>query len=194
MPPLSGAGAILFSIAAVVMPTVIRLDILPADSEPCTIFCPFVLATALICGWRYAVAVAIAGATVCNTIIMGTPYRFHWETPELDALATFLAYSFFVILIVQLFRVTAGRSLRQAGAEENASGIVFSADNGQAWASWYGVDAPVRLGPQDEVAKMMEDFLAQVELSRRLAHRRRTHDELSPAEENPGHAGQQSQN
>lgn len=46
------------------------------------------------------------------------------------------------------------------------SGVVFSVEDGQVWASWYGVDAPVRLGPCDQVVEMMEDFIAQVELGK----------------------------
>ena len=99
---------------------------------------------------------------------MGTPYSFHLEWSEMVRLSTFLVYSVLVIVVVALFRMTAARSLRQAGAKGRMSGIVFSLDEGQAWASWYGVDAPVRLGPEDEVVHMMQNFIAQVELGKRL--------------------------
>jgi hypothetical protein len=168
--PLDGRWAFTVSVAAVAIPTVIRLGMSPQiDDQACTIFCPFVLATAILCGWRFALPVAFGSAIACNTILMGTPYRFHVERSEIEGLSTFLAYSGFVILVVALFRLKAARSLRQAGAEERMSGVVFSLDDGQAWASWYGIDAPVRLGPQDEVVQMMEDFIAQVELGKRLA-------------------------
>jgi len=168
-PPLKGFAAGLFSFFALVIPTTIRLSLhLRIDDEPHTLFSIFVLATVILCGWRYAVAVAIGTAIVCNTVMMGPPYGFHFTPAEMLGLGTCLGYSLFVIAVVQLFRETASRSLRQAGAKESASGIIFSVDEGQAWASWYGVDAPVRLGPKEEVAAMMEDFLAQVELSDRL--------------------------
>ena len=138
------------------------------DDQACTVFCPFVLATSILCGWRYASVVAVCSAIACNTVLMGAPYRFHFQRAEIEGLGTFLAYSAFMIGIVRLFRATAARSLRQADAKENAKGVVFSLDGGEAWASWYGVDAPVRLGPRDQVVRMMEDFIAQVELGKRL--------------------------
>jgi hypothetical protein len=170
-PPLRGTWAVAVSVVAVALPTMIQLGISPVD-QACTIFCPFVLATSILCGWRFALPVAFGSAISCNTILMGPPYGFHFERSEIEGLATFLGYSAFVILVVRLFRATAARSLRQAGARERVSGIVFSLDEGQAWASWYGIDAPVRLGPQDEVVQMMEDFIAQVELGKQLKESR----------------------
>jgi hypothetical protein len=82
--------------------------------------------------------------------------------------SSFLGYSAFAILVVRLFRMPAARSLRQADSQKRASGIVFRLEDGEAWASWYGVDAPVRLGSPDEAVPMMEDFLARVELGKRL--------------------------
>lgn len=173
-PPLHGSRAIVISILAIAIPTGIGLGV-PSqmENQACTFFCPFVLATSILCGWRHALAVAVGSAMICNSILMGYPYNFRLETSELGVLSVFLGYSAFVIAVVELFRMRAARSLRQAGAEERMSGIVFSLDDGQAWASWYGIDAPVRLGPRDEVVKMMEDFIAQVELGKRLEARAR---------------------
>jgi len=139
------------------------------DDQSCTIFCPFVLLAAIMCGSNCALVVAMGDAIACNTILMGKPYMFHFTRPEIESLGTFVAYSVFLIFIVQLFRLTAARSLRQAGAKERTKGIVFSSNDGQAWASWYGVDAPVRLGPVNEVLHMMEDFIAQAEVGKRLS-------------------------
>ena len=171
-PPVHGLWAVAIAIAGIALPTFIRLSLLPSiNDESCTFFCPFVLTVAILCGWRYALATAVGGAIMCNTVLMGSPYRFHFEKRELEVLLTFLFYSVFIISVVWLFRTTAARSLRQAGAEESASGVVFSLDGGQAWASWYGVDAPVRLGRPEEVVPMMEDFIAQVNLAKRYADR-----------------------
>lgn len=168
-PPVRGLQAVALSIASIVIPSVIRLQMSPGiDDQTCTIFCPFVLLTSILCGWRYATVVAVGSAIACNTILMGRPYMFHFTRPEIEGLGTFLAYSAFVITIVRMFRLTAARSLRQAGAKERTSGVVFSTSGGQAWASWYGIDAPVRLGPMDEVIHMMEDFIAQAEVAKRL--------------------------
>lgn len=168
-PPLHGAWAAAVSVPSVAIATLVHLNMFsPMDGQVCTVFCPFVLATSILCGWRWALAVAAGSAIGCNTILMGTPYSFHFQRSEIEGLSTFLGYSALVILIIQLFRLKAARSLRQAGAKERTPGIVFSLEEGQAWASWYGIDAPVRLGPRDEVVQMMEDFIAQVELGTRL--------------------------
>jgi hypothetical protein len=50
----------------------------------------------------------------------------------------------------------------------DSGGLVFSLEKGEVWASWYGQDVPVRLGSQRKVAEMMEDFLAQEQLGKRL--------------------------
>jgi hypothetical protein len=139
------------------------------DPRACVIFCPFVLAAAILCGWRYAIATAF-GSAIARNWLTGGAYIIHFAESDIAAFSTFVGYSAFVIVIVQLFRLTAARSLRQAGAQERASGIVFSLDDGEIWASWYGIDAPVRLGPQDEVVQMMEDCIAQVELGEQLKH------------------------
>ena len=168
-PPLQGAWAAAVSVTAVAVAMLVRMNLSAAPNDQlCGVFCPFVLITAIICGWRWALAVAVGSVIACNTIMMGAPYIFHLQRSQIEGLVTFLGYSALIILVVQLFRMTAARSLRQAGAKERASGIVFSDADGQAWASWYGIDAPVRLGSRDEVVPMMKDFIAQVELGNRL--------------------------
>jgi hypothetical protein len=47
-------------------------------------------------------------------------------------------------------------------------GIVFSSREGFVWASWPETEATVRLGRHDMVAAMMQDFLAQDALGKRL--------------------------
>ena len=51
-----------------------------------------------------------------------------------------------------------------------SGGIIFSLEGGRVWASWPGTDSNVVLGTKDEVAEMMRDFLAQVELGERLTN------------------------
>ena len=58
--------------------------------------------------------------------------------------------------------------VRPARPDGIAAPVVFSLEGGQAWASWYGSHSWVRLGPENEVAEMMRDFLAQRELAKRL--------------------------
>ena len=57
------------------------------------------------------------------------------------------------------------RTAARRGVEQH---IVFSLEKGHVWVSWDGDDTPVHLGTEAEVVAMMEDFLAQVELGRRL--------------------------
>ena len=59
-----------------------------------------------------------------------------------------------------------GCSVNQHQAPEEA--IIFSLNDGYVLASWPGSDASVRLGRHEMVAAMMEDFLAQDALGRRL--------------------------
>jgi hypothetical protein len=47
-------------------------------------------------------------------------------------------------------------------------GIVFSSRDGFVWASWPETEAAVRLGRHHMVAAMMNDFLAQDALGKRL--------------------------
>jgi hypothetical protein len=58
--------------------------------------------------------------------------------------------------------------IERNGLEAEGSGIVFSLEGGRVWASWPGRDSHVVLGAKEEVAEMMRDFLAQVELGERL--------------------------
>lgn len=47
--------------------------------------------------------------------------------------------------------------------------VVFSLDDGYAWASWPDSPAKVRLGEYSAVVAMMKDFLAHARLAERLA-------------------------
>ena len=62
-------------------------------------------------------------------------------------------------------------AVRGPGADESGGGIVFSLEKADAWASWYGQGTPIRLGSQRKVSEMMADFLAQVEIAKRLKRR-----------------------
>ena len=79
-----------------------------------------------------------------------------------------LVSSALVIGLILLFRRLLAQRKRSQ-ARGSSTGIIFSLEKGDAWASFSGSDAPMRLGPQAEVEKMMHDFLAQLEVGRRLA-------------------------
>src|SRR5436190_6127098 len=112
-PPLQGAPAWAVTIACMVIPTIIRMVMsATAATDPgCTAFCPFVLATSILCGWRYASLVIIGTAIACNTILSGSPYGFHFTQAEFEGIGTYVAFSAFMIAVVRLFRETAARSL-----------------------------------------------------------------------------------
>jgi hypothetical protein len=59
-------------------------------------------------------------------------------------------------------------------------GIIFSSRDGFVWATWPETEGAVRLGRHEIVAAMMEDFLAQDALGKRLAMRRPGRDVESP--------------
>ena len=83
------------------------------------------------------------------------------------AAGVFLGSSAIIIAsVTAVRRMIAELQIRRAGATEG--GIIFSLENGQVWASWNGSGPPLRLGSQERVEEMMEDFLAQGELGRRL--------------------------
>src|SRR5205085_12178643 len=83
--------------------------------------------------------------------------------------ATFLLIGAAIVLSVELIRRMIVHFSRLDTQGETSSGVIFSLEQGQAWASWPGHPLPVRLGPQREVETMMEDFLAQSQVAQRLA-------------------------
>jgi hypothetical protein len=73
-----------------------------------------------------------------------------------------------IIFLVHAVRKLMARRPLLGHSLDSPAGLIFSLDRGEAWASWYGSGASIRLGPQEEVAAMMEDFLAQLELGEHL--------------------------
>ena len=171
-PLVTGIQALPLAMLAVAVPTFIRsaLDgtVVGVAVTP---YVPFVLLAALFLGWGTATAIAIFDAAIADALFIGPPNQFLEGPSDLAAVGFFLASAAMIIGFVQAARhVLASRP--PAGQSMNASsGIVFSLEQGQAWASWYGSGPAVRLGPQEEVTEMMQDFIAQVELGKRLAGR-----------------------
>ena len=56
-------------------------------------------------------------------------------------------------------------------ASYDPTAVVFSVANGVVWANWCGVDVSVKLGKHELVSMMMQDFLNQNELGKRLAQK-----------------------
>ena len=86
-------------------------------------------------------------------------------------ISIFMASAALIILLVQAARLMLEACIKAAPCGDGQTGIIFSLEKGQAWATWCGSERPIRLGPQSEVAEMMEDFLAQLELGKKLNDR-----------------------
>jgi hypothetical protein len=164
--PLTGRLALLCAVVAVAVPTLIRVGVSGSVSGcEFTPYLPFVLISAILLRWWQAAAVALA----CVVVLGGFLDRsmVHEMDCFLPAASMFLGSSAVMIgIAVGVKRWIA--AVHNRGADESAGGIVFSLEKGKVWASWYGQGAPVCLGSQGKVSEMMEDFLAQVEVGRRL--------------------------
>ena len=167
MPVITGPLAALAGLSALSIPTaILSLDhALPAGAC-CTTYFPFVLISAVLMRPAFALAVAVGSTGLADALFMGPRYQL-FESP-MDSLGdtASLISAALIIGLVYLFRKVLAESKRQASA--SPSGIIFSLEKGDALASWKGSGGPVRLGPHDEVEKMMQDFLAQLEVGRRL--------------------------
>lgn len=178
LPPITGKRAIGWSIAAVAVPTLGRALVEGSVTGIAFIpYIPFVLLSAVFLGWRYAAVTAIASAVIADALFVGVPYALVEGPADVFGVVVFLGASLLIIALVQTMRTVVKHHGRPAGATD---GIIFSEERGQAWASWPGASYYVRLGPQDEVAKMMEDYLAQLELAKRLNGA--VHDKGKPSE------------
>lgn len=131
-----------------------------------TIYLPFVLLAALFLGWRHAVATALLSVLFAEFVVMGPHHSFLSSACSIYSLSVFAGASAVLITTVQGLRSLINWRLSKIGSSEG--NIVFSLENGQAWASWYGQTSPVQLGPHEEVAEMMQDFIAQLEIGKRL--------------------------
>jgi hypothetical protein len=171
---VTGGLALLWAIDAVAVPTALRAavdDVVTGVGV--TPYFPFVILSAILLGWRLATLVAVVSAAVGDTLFIGSPSRFLEGPSDLFAVGAFLIASAMIIIFAQAVRSLVADIQRRSGSRGLAGAVIFSLEKGNAWASWYGRAVPVRLGPQEEVEAGMKDFLAQVELGKRLFHRRR---------------------
>ena len=168
--PLTGRLAFLCGVVAVAIPTLIRVAV-HGTITGCefTPYLPFVLISAILLRWWQAGIVALASVGIMGGLLGGSPVPLELACFG-PAAGMFLASSAVMIFIAAMTRRLFA-SIQNRGADESEGGIVFSLEKGEVWASWYGQSAPVRLGSQRKVSEMMEDFLAQVELGKRLNRR-----------------------
>lgn len=164
-PPVKGIAAFFWSIVAIAVPTLVRASLDPFITGCQTIaYIPAVLLSAIFLGWRYTAAVALASAVIIDALFIGSPSLLAEGVCDLFGMGGTLFASALIIGFVEAVRFIVGDLIR-----ERTSGIVFSTADGQAWASWYGRSARVHLGNQHQVAEMMQDYLAQLELAARLS-------------------------
>jgi hypothetical protein len=166
-PSIRGFPAILCVLLTAGVPSAIRASV-DGFVSGCelTIYLPFVLLAAIFMGWKYAAATAVASVAFAEFVVMGPHHSFLSSACSIYSLSVFTAVSTVMIALVYGLRRLVRSRLAKIGSSEGD--IVFSLENGQAWASWYGQASPVQLGPHEEVAEMMQDFIAQLEVGKRL--------------------------
>jgi hypothetical protein len=168
-PSVKGYQAILWCLLAVAIPTAFRISVDElVTGIAVTPFVPSVLLSAIFLGARYASGVTIASAAVADAFFIGPPLELFEGPSDLIGLGIFFLASAMIIAFVQLVRNLLADTRQSERTPWSKGNVVFSLEEGQAWAGWHGERTRVRLGPQEEVAEMMEDFLAQVELGKYL--------------------------
>lgn len=167
--PITGPLAAFSALFALVVPTLIDIWIKTVVTDLCLMpYIPFVLLAAIFLGWRYAASIAVASAIVSDFWLMGVLARPFEIPAHVFALGSFMIVAAMLVIFVAAVRRLAGFNIPPARPHRPQGNIIFSLEDGVAWASWYGTQEPICLGEEDEVAAMMEDFLAQRELGRRL--------------------------
>ena len=170
--PLAGPLASILTAAALAVPTaILSLDHAVPAGACCITYFPFVLLSAVLLRPIYAAATAIGSVGLADALFMGPRYQL-LETPMdlFGNIASLVSFALLLALVV-LFRRILAQPARQQVSVESATGIIFSLERGVALASLPGARIPVLLGPEEEVAEMMRDFLAQLEVGKRLTQR-----------------------
>ena len=149
--------ALLCGMFAIWLPSVIRLEV-NGTVTGCefTPYLPFVLLCAILMKWWQAAAVALISVAVLGGLFAGSP--FLTAACFKSAAGIFIGASAAMIVTVGLVRRFL--AAMQIGADR-VCGVVFSVDQGDVWASWNGLNAPVRLGSRNLISEKMERFLAE---------------------------------
>ena len=132
-----------------------------------TVYLPFVLLAALLLRWWQAGLVALASVALLGLLFVGTPAAMLASHCFLPSSAMFLLSSGAMIGFVMVARGLF-HAMRVPGEDETPGGIIFSLEDDKVWATWYGQGPPVLLGSAAKVSSMMEDFLAQLAVGKRL--------------------------
>ena len=167
-PSVTGTRAIGLVTLCIAIPTLIRaaVDGFVTGCE-FSVFLPFVLVGAIFMEWRYAAIVALGSVGLADYLFM-THTAFFSGPCDLYVVGVFLTSSTLIISLVQFIRFRFAGVISTDRSEFASGQVVFSLENNKAWAGWHGRKTIVQLGTKDDVAEMMEDFLAQLELAERL--------------------------
>lgn len=153
-----GWWAVLLAAGALAIPTIIRAAVNGVVTGcEFTPYLPFVFICAFLMRWWQAGAVALISAAILGGLFGGS--RAFVLPCFMSAAGIFAGASAIMVGIAVLVRFYLAPRNREA--DRLASGVVFSLDRGEVWASWNGHGAPVRLGSRRKVSEMMENFLAQ---------------------------------
>ena len=126
-PPLSGALAIACTIALIGLPTLIRYSVKGmVMGVECLTYCPFVLLSAILMGWRYTAVVAVGSALICDYLFIGAPHQLFESDADFFGIGVFLSYCLLIIGAVQGVRMLVPQFPRRADPNEVLSGIIFS--------------------------------------------------------------------
>lgn len=168
-PPVSGWLALLCATVALAIPTLVRASVSGVVTGcEFTPYLPFVAVCAILLRWWQAGAVALASVVILGGLVGGSSaYRMDCFMP---AAGIFLAAAAMMIGVALFVRRVIS-TIRTRLTEDPSGGIVFSLEKGEVWASWYGDGRPIRLGSERKVSEMMEDFLAQSEIGKRLTRK-----------------------
>ena len=168
MPSVMGTRAVGLVILCIAIPTLIRaaVDGFVTGCE-FSVYLPFVLVAAIFMEWRYAAIVALSSVGLADYLFM-THSSFFSGPCDVYVVGVFLTISTLIIGLIQGIRAKFAGMISTDRSEFASGQVVFSLENNQAWAGWHGRKTMVQLGTKDDVAEMMEDFLAQLELAERL--------------------------
>jgi hypothetical protein len=170
-PPLTGVRAVLFGLAAVAVPTLIHGVVVGNGvALAFIVYVPSVVLAAVFMRSWHAALLALACAAAADWFFLEQQNQLTISASDLVGVPIFLFSSALI-----LGGVRAVKSVLRTTFSPNAAPakVLFSEEKGHAWAHWHGDRPSLPLGPHEEVADMMEDYLAQVELGKRLTGEKR---------------------
>ena len=165
-PPLTGGRALLFGTAALTAPTLMHFVVDGSGRALAFVaYFPSVVLAALVMRSWQAALFAVACACASDWFFLEQTDHLTFSANDVLGIPIFLAASALIIAVVRAMR---GFIERIHSPNASPSKLIFSEEKQQAWVHFDNDRPSVRLGPHEEVAEMMEDYIAQVEFGRRL--------------------------